>query len=342
MIPAAEAGASRPGTSMDRGRLPGAWLRTEWTRCEPRLIGWWGLRCGVLAAVAGIACGEAAAQVAGGAAAQSETHRPEKDAAAAREIEVSPSWRVGAGSATVLRPAIRPDEDEGQELIVHFHGAVDAVRRAMERDHGGETVLLVTMPGLSAAYEQPFRDDPALFESLLGAARDRSSASADSHVPSDWERVTLSSFSAGYGAIREILRSPAGGRIDAIVAADSIYAGLDAEGGGRRVSEADMAGFLAFARQAATGSKVFVIAHSAQPTPYASTTETADYLLAKLGLWRGEAAAVTDSEFMPASRCEEGGFLVTGHAGASAAAHLHHLRIIDRHWAAARRLAARR
>ncbi|MFM1902916.1 MAG: hypothetical protein RLZZ440_816 [Planctomycetota bacterium] len=289
----------------------------------------------------GIACCQGFALFADEASTQSEPMPLAGGAWASREIDVLPSWRVGTGSATLLRPAIRPDEVGSHELIVHFHGAVDAVRRAMERDCGGETVLLVTMPGLSAAYSQPFRDDPALFESLLGAAWDRSSTFTDSQVPSDWERITLSSFSAGYGAIREILRSPAAGRIDAIVAADSIYAGLDAAAGERRVSEADMAGFLAFARRAVTGSKVFVIAHSAQPTPYASTTETADYLLAKLRLRRGDAAAGTDPEFMLVSRCERGGFLVTGYAGESAAAHLHHLRIIDRHWADARRLAGR-
>ncbi len=299
-------------------------------------------RLRLMTIVTGIACCQGFALVADEDPTQSGSVPLPGGGPAAREIEVLPSWRVGAGSATVLRPAIRPDEVESQELIVHFHGAVDAVRRAMERDRGSETVLLVTMPGLSAAYTQPFRDDPALFESLLGAARDRSGTSADSRVPSEWERITLSSFSAGYGAVREILRSPAAGRIDSIVAADSIYAGLDTEDGGRRVSDADMAGFLAFARRAAAGSKVFVIAHSAQPTPYASTTETADYLLAKLGLRRGEAATATDPEFMPVSRSAQGGFLVTGYAGASAAAHLHHLRIIDCHWAAARRLAGRR
>jgi hypothetical protein len=257
----------------------------------------------------------------------------------AREIEVSPAWGIGPGSAVILRP---PSEARSEDLILHFHGAVDAVRRAMMRDDGGETVVLVNMPGLSAAYEQPFRDDPALFHSLLVTAWNHGSEPADSQPPSDWRRITLSSFSAGYGAIREILRSPASQRIDAIVAADSIYAGIDTEGTVRRVRENDMAGFLAFARDAIAGRRVFVIAHSAQPTPYASTTETADYLLAELGLRRAEATIPDHEEFAPVSRCRQDGLLVTGHAGESAAAHLHHLRIIDRHWDDARRLAGRR
>ncbi len=46
-----------------------------------------------------------------------------------------------------------------------------------------------------------------------------------------------------------------------------------------------MKDFLRFARAAAVGEKVMIITHCMEPTPgYASTRETADYLLAKLDL----------------------------------------------------------
>jgi len=195
-------------------------------------------------------------------------------------------------------------------------------------------VLVVTMPGLSTAYAKPFQDDPALFEKLLEQARRAEREPAEA---ARWRRVTLSCFSAGYGAVREILRSPAADRVDGIVAADSIYAGIDREQPRRTVSPRDMAGFLAFARQAAAGQRVFVIAHSAQQTSYASTTETADFLLTSLGLSRTRLIPDADGHepFAPVSRCQEGGLLVTGYSGESAEAHLHHLRILGRHWEAA-------
>lgn len=295
----------------------------------------------LLAAVAVLACGPGEVVPAAEPRAGPGTALPLEGVVAAREIEVFPSWSVGAGSAVVLRPAKRRAEDGPRDLIVHFHGAVAAVRGAMERDHGRETVLLINMPGLSGAYERPFRDEPTLFQSLLTAAWDRSPTPSESKRPPGWRRITLSCFSAGYGAVREILRSPDRGGIDAIVAADSIYAGVEAEGPGRRVSAVDMAGFLAFARRAVSGRQVFVIAHSAQPTPYASTTETSDYLLAALGIQRAGVIPATDVEFAPVSRCRKGGLLVTGYAGESAAAHLHHLRVIESHWADARKLASR-
>ena len=99
-----------------------------------------------------------------------------------------------------------------------------------------------------------------------------------------------------------------------------------------------MAGFLTFAQAAADAKKVFVVTHSAQPTPYASTTETADYLLASVGLERSSLIVSADAPFSQVSRAGRGGFAVLGFAGASGPAHLFHLRSIDRWWQVADRL----
>jgi hypothetical protein len=256
------------------------------------------------------------------------------------EIVVSPAVAIGPGSGVVLRPRRSRSDAGSRELIIHFHGGVDAVRQAMDRGGGDETVLVVSMPGLSAAYAQPFRDEPGLFHRLLALPLDDRGGMTD-EVPA-WTRVTLSCFSAGYGAVREILRSPAVERIDAVVAADSIYAGIEGEAANRRPSQTDMAAFLAFAREAADGKRVFVVAHSAQTTPYASTTETASALLSALGLSRTTVAAAADAEFSEVTRSQRGGLLVIGYSGESAAAHLHHLRILEQHWAAAKQLEAGR
>lgn len=261
-------------------------------------------------------------------------------------IDVSAPTPVGKGSMVVLRPAAGNDAGPNGapgDLLIHFHGAFDTIRGAMERSGLEATVVVVNQPGLSAAYTAPFRDDPALFATLLAAPARRPDA-ADGGPAPRWRRVTLSCFSAGYGAVREILRdNTACDRIDAIVAADSIYAGLDegpAAAGGRHVDPRDMAGFRRFAAAAAAGEKVFVVTHSAQPTPYASTTETADFLLASLGLEREAVTAREGEEFPQVSRAGRGGFEVLGFAGESAPAHLFHLRAIDRWWTVAAERAA--
>jgi hypothetical protein len=257
-------------------------------------------------------------------------------------IDVSPPRPLGKGTAVRLRlESATTTEDD---LLIHFHGAVDTIRQAMERAGTTATVIVVNQPGLSGAYAAPFREDADLFARLLAEPGRFDAVDGDDDPPPRWRRVSLSCFSAGYGAVREILKDPTSfDRVDAIVAADSIYAGLDEtplDKAARRVDPRDMAGFLAFARAAADAKKVFVVTHCAQPTPYASTTETADDLLASVGLERSSLVVVADAPFPQVSRAGRGGFAVLGFAGASGPAHLFHLRSIDRWWQVADRLAA--
>jgi hypothetical protein len=251
---------------------------------------------------------------------------------------------LGKGSVVVLRPSAAAREtpaDDPGELLIHFHGAADTIRQAMERAVVATTVVVVNQPGLSAAYSAPFREDPGLFNRLLAEPLCDKSDDTPA-IPPRWRRVTLSCFSAGYGAVREILKTEKSfDRVDAIVAADSIYAGIDepaTKTGARQVDARDMAAFLAFAEQAVAGTKVFVISHSSQPTPYASTTETADYLLGRLGLERTPLEPSHGEEFSQLSQARRGGFEVHGFTGASGPAHLFHLRSLDRWWKSAARL----
>lgn len=267
-------------------------------------------------------------------------------AAAASPIDISAPQPVGKGTAVVLRaggPADLGRSTAPSDLLIHFHGAIETIRGAMERAGTTATVVVVNQPGLSAAYATPFRDDPDLFTRLL-AEPARVAADGIAAPATRWRRVTLSCFSAGYGAVREILKTEQGfDHVDALVAADSIYAGIDeAAGTGRQVDARDMAAFLAFAEAAAAGRKAFVISHSAQPTPYASTTETADYLIGRLGLERTPVEQRSDEEFAQASRARHGSFEVQGFTGASGPAHLFHLRSIDRWWRAAEGIMAPR
>lgn len=264
--------------------------------------------------------------------------------ATAASIDVSLPRPIGKGTAVVLRSEESRERERSTasgDLLIHFHGAVDTIRGAMERAGTTATVVVVNQPGLSAAYAAPFREDPGLFARLL--AEPASVAGDGAAVPPPrWRRVTLSCFSAGYGAVREILRTEEGfDRVDAIIAADSIYAGIDETAdAGRQVTARDMAAFLEFAKAAAAGRKVFVVSHSSQPTPYASTTETADYLLSQLGVERTPVEQRSDEAFSQISRARRGAFEVQGFTGASGPAHLFHLRSIDRWWRAAGAMSA--
>src|SRR5207248_3461761 len=141
-------------------------------------------------------------------------------------------------------------------------------------------------------------------------------------------RVIVSSFSAGFGGVRELLKDPAAfARIDAIVMADSIYAGYAGDPAQRQVDPKNMEGFVRFAEEAAAGRKWFVLSHCRlQPDGYASTAETADYLIEKLG---GKREMVSEPWPDPAltleSRFRQGHFEAYGFAGTMGADHVRHL-----------------
>jgi hypothetical protein len=156
--------------------------------------------------------------------------------------------------------------------------------------------------------------------------------------------VDVSSFSAGYGAVRELVKSPEYCKIiRRIVLLDSMYAGLEPEEKGstnRRPLAAQIDVWVPFARAALRGEKTFVLTHSQVPTTtYASSSECAEALLQRVG---GEARAVAansipaanDPNFPILARTDRGGFHVWSYGGVDAQAHLTHARHMADVWRA--------
>ncbi|MFM8338025.1 MAG: hypothetical protein ACKODK_20920, partial [Opitutaceae bacterium] len=145
-----------------------------------------------------------------------------------------------------------------------------------------------------------------------------------------WEpgELTVSSFSAGFGGVRQLLRQrEAFERIATLVMADSIYCGYAGPVAERRVDPELMAGFTRYARLAAEGKRRMLVTHSAQvPEGYASTTETADFLIAAVGGRRVAESGSWDDGLAATGRFAQGGLEVVGFAGVEAKDHLQHLR----------------
>ena len=235
--------------------------------------------------------------------------------------------RVQLAPAVISIPTDPAGLDTAFTLWLHLHGAPSVVEAQFAASGARGVLVNVTLPGLSKVYADHFADD-ARWAALLEATTDavRRAHPAASHLLG---RVVVSSFSAGFGGVRQLLRQPdAFARIDALVMADSIYCGYTGDPTRRQVDPELMAGFLRFARQAAAGRKQFVLSHSRQvPEGYASTTETADYLLSQLNLARENAA----TESWPGglrlmTRARRGGFVVLGYDGAAPDDHMNHLR----------------
>jgi hypothetical protein len=205
-------------------------------------------------------------------------------------------------------------------LLVHFHGAQWIAEQAVA---GFENVAVISVQlGTgSTAYAKPFAD-PKAFSELIKEAEEKAGTSFSS--------VGLTAWSAGYGAVREILRVPEHYQRVAFVALlDGLHAGYVGGKPGPKESslkEEDLDVFVRFARDAAAGPKRMLITHSEVfPGTFASTTETADYLLKKLDLRRRATLQWGPVKMQQVSQAVKGQFELLGYAGNAAPDHVDHL-----------------
>ncbi|MBI3877417.1 MAG: hypothetical protein HY300_15910 [Verrucomicrobia bacterium] len=218
----------------------------------------------------------------------------------------------------------KPDAKGDFDLTLHLHGAPGVVEKNFAAARRPGVLVNVTLPGLSAVYTERFKDTNTFWRILRETEAQLKTADTAARV----RRVTVTSFSAGFGGVREMLKDTnIFARIDAIVMADSIYAGFIGDAAERKVNPANMEGFLRFAREAAEGRKHLLISHTQLKTDnYASTVETADYLIAQLG---GKPEAANENwlgGLKLLSKYRKGQCEILGFAGDTGEHHMMHLR----------------
>jgi hypothetical protein len=220
-------------------------------------------------------------------------------------------------------------EDGRYDVLVHFHGAPESVIPAFEKS-GMRAILVIVNLGIgSGPYERGYGTDGSL-RTLL----ERVDAIVDKHCPNAGDssdrsvnRVALSGWSAGYGAIYRILGNERDRElVDAVMLADGLHSGF-VNKYTRELNPLQMASFDRFAEQAVRGTKLFAITHTQIATPkYASTSETANYLVNTHGLTKTvkSEAGPRDSMRLTA-RASKGLFSVASYAGGDTDAHCDHL-----------------
>jgi hypothetical protein len=204
-------------------------------------------------------------------------------------------------------------------LLIFFHGGAWLPEVAAAREH--LAVISIQIGQGSGVYAKAFAD-PARFLRLLQEAETKAGV--------HFAPVTLGGWSAGCGALRELLKSPEDyPRIDRMLAIDGMHAGYVSGSPGpaeSQIDATDLQSWLPFARDAVAGKKTFLVTHSEIfPGTYASTTETADWLLAQLGLRLTPTAKWGPMGMQQLSEAHRGKFLLLGFAGNSAPDHVDQL-----------------
>ncbi len=202
-------------------------------------------------------------------------------------------------------------------LFVHFHGGT-WLPEVAATDHGRAAVIGVQLGQGSAVYAKAFAE-PAAFGRMIEEAEAKAGVR--------FGPIGLTAWSAGYGAIRQILQTPETyERVRFVLLLDGLHAGYANGKPGPLESslvEKDLEVFVRLARDAVEGRKQFILTHTEVfPGTFASTTETADYLLRHLGLKRTATLQWGPMQTQQLSEARRGKFRLTGYAGNSAPDHV--------------------
>lgn len=227
-------------------------------------------------------------------------------------VQVAPMAHVLATKANTLAP------DGGFDVLVHFHGR-EPIRKEWVQSMDRGVLVAVDVGIDSDSYADAFRDPRTLRQVLLAVENEIRARTAvpEAHV----RHLALSAWSAGYGAIEQVLKQPfARSAVESIILLDGLHVGYQ----GRSLDRERMAPFVDFAKQAVAGERSLFVSHSSIPTSgYASSTETARYLIWKTG-GRPKAVEALDSEPMGLERIalyNAGNFRVRGFRGNGASDH---------------------
>lgn len=208
-------------------------------------------------------------------------------------------------------------------LLLFFHGGdwLPEVAAAQQRN----LAVITVQAGVgSSRYEKLFID-PTTFPNLL--------AEAQAAAKVTFGEIELGGWSAGCGALRQILRDPTSyERVSRVLCIDGVHAGYingvpgDGPSAESQLDPANLESWLHFGNDAIAGRKRLIITHSEIfPGTFASTTETSDYLLRQWKLTPHPIVRWGPMGTQMLSETTKGSLLVVGFAGNAAPDHVDQL-----------------
>lgn len=231
------------------------------------------------------------------------------------------SWTSLALGKLLIPPGGGVRDDGSYDLLMHFHGA-EPVRKELAPKGLGIVIYALDNGTASSHYERPFASNDA-FPALLRSI-DQSIAKASGREDAHAAHIAISSWSAGSGAAEQIVIRHVD-RIGALLLLDSLYSGY---GPGRHtLAHGQLPSMVGFAKAALAGGAPLLLTYSAvQTSGYASSSETATFLLRELG--RSARRIDATDPFGLSAAMEEGHLTVRGYEGADKAGHCAHLRLL--------------
>jgi LysM repeat protein len=209
------------------------------------------------------------------------------------------------------------------DVMFHFHGH-EPVRKEWVRVMDGAVLVGIDLGIGSGPYSSAF-NAPDAFRRLVESV-ERAMAKRHGRGKARARHVGLSAWSAGYGAVQEILGTAYGREhVDSVVLLDGLHTGYVGE---HQLNGQPLGSIVAYAKRAARGQAFMFVSHSSIiPPGYASTTETANYLIWQLG---GRAVPTRPRAGDPMgleliSRYSRGGFHVRGYRGNDKMDHCAHI-----------------
>jgi hypothetical protein len=230
-------------------------------------------------------------------------------------------WTRGIDMGQLIMPASKKFARGGQfDVMFHFHGH-EAARKEWITIMDGAVLVGIDLGLGSGPYETAF-DAPDAFERLLTSV-ERAVAKKTGRESAKARKVGLSAWSAGYGALQKILGQKLGKqRVDSVVLLDGLHCGYQGQG----VNALQIDAFSDFAKEAAAGRKLMFVSHSSIiPPGYASTTETANFLIHEVGGAPKASKGSGPLGLELISRYTRGNFHVRGFSGNDKMDHCAHL-----------------
>ena len=205
-------------------------------------------------------------------------------------------------------------------LLLFFHGGDWLPELAVAKQRNMAVITVQAGSG-SSSYVKLFAD-PARFFRLIAEAETKSGLS--------FGEIDLGGWSAGCGALRQILADPASyDHVGGVLCIDGVHTGYVTGKPGPEESQIEtdnLQAWLRLGRDAIAGKKRFIVTHSEIfPGTFASTTETADYMLHEWGLAAHPVIQWGPMKTQMLSEVKTGRLLVVGFAGNSAPDHVDQL-----------------